>query len=167
MRLAPLVRAAKSFGFCAGLGFRARFFVRMPSCRRRPVVGPPRSCPRPARRGRPRASSRSSSCAPATSPLPPIPPHVTPACPASLPPPRSFPPRIFAEIPFLLRLSRLRPFARPRPLLRSASAHSLVAPTSYSASLLLSAPVPLPPSVLPTPPPLPAKNCYGTILIVP
>lgn len=82
------------------------------------------------------------------------------------PPPRSFPPRIFAEIPFLLRLSRLRPFARPRPLLRSASAHSLVAPTSYSASLLLSAPVPLPPSVLPTPP-LPAKNCYGTILIVP
>lgn len=159
----PLVRAAPSFGFCAGLGFRARFFVRVPSCRRRPVVGPPRSCPRPVRRGRPRASSRSSSCAPATSPLPPIPPRVAPACPA---PPRSFPPRIFAAIPFLLRLSRLRPFARPRPLLRSASAHSLVASLSYSASLLLSTPVPFPPSVLPTPP-LPAKNCYGTILIVP
>ncbi len=65
--------------------------VRASSCAcPRVVVGPPRSCPRPARRGRPRASSRSSSCAPATSPLPPIPPRVAPACPASLPPPSLF-----------------------------------------------------------------------------
>lgn len=166
MRLAPLVRAVKSFGFCAGLGFRARFFVRVPSRRRRPVAGPPRSCPRPARRGRPRASSRSSSCAPATSPLPPIPPHVTPACPASLPPPSLFSASHLCRDPV--------PAAPlPPPPFRTTSTFATLRshPLSRGFALLFRLALALhscpAPAFRPSNPPLPAKNCYGTILIVP
>lgn len=133
----PLVRAVKSFGFCAGLGFRARFFVRVPSCRRRPVAGPPRSCPRPARRGRPRASSRSSSCAPATSPLPPHSSARNACLPRTLAPP--------------LALFRLASLPRSRSCCASpASALSHDLDLCYA---------PLPPTLSWLRPPIPPRSC--------